>query len=60
MQALEVGDVARNVEGHDLASAAGKELVAAGEPFEDGAALRRAVLVPDNVRVCFEVPDSDW
>ena len=60
VQALQVGDVAGDVEGHDLASAAGKELVAAGEPFEDRAALRRAVLVPDNIRVCFKVPYSDW
>jgi hypothetical protein len=56
---LEVGDVARDVKRHDLPSAARKELVAAGEPFENGAALRRAVLVTDDVRVCFKVP-KDW
>src|SRR5215207_4674895 len=32
VQALEVGDVARDVKGHKLASALGKDLVAAGEP----------------------------
>ena len=59
VQALQVGDVARDVEGHDLASATGKELVAAGEAFEDRAALRRTVLIPDNVRVCFKIPYND-
>jgi hypothetical protein len=59
VQALQVGDVAWDVEGHDLASATGKELVAAGEPFEDRAALRRAVLVPDNVGVCLKIPYND-
>jgi len=39
VKALEVRDVARDVEGHDLASAARKDLVPAGEPFEDRAAL---------------------
>ena len=44
---------------HDLAFAAGKELVPAGKAFQDRAALRRPVLVTDNIRVCFEVPYSD-
>jgi len=56
VQALQIGDVAWNMEGHDLASAAGKELVAAGETFEDRAALRRPVLVTDNICVCFKLP----
>src|SRR5215213_4296233 len=55
VEALQVGDVAGDVEGHDLASAARKEFVAAGEPFKDRAALQRAVLVPDDVRVCFKL-----
>src|SRR5215207_3100275 len=59
VQALEVGDVAWNMEGHDLASAAGEELVAAGETFEDRAALRRPVLVTDNICVCFKLPHGD-
>ena len=59
VQALQIWDVAGDVEGHDLASAAGKELIAAGKPFEDRAALRRPVVVTDNVRVCFELPYSD-
>src|SRR5215203_6644347 len=32
----------------------------AGEPFEDRAALRRAVLVPDNVGVCLKIPHNDF
>ena len=39
VQALEVEDVTWNVERHDLASAAGQDLVPAGEPFQDRAAL---------------------
>src|SRR3954469_21556051 len=41
MQALQVGEVARRVEGHDLPLAAVEELVAADEAFEDEAALGR-------------------
>ena len=59
MQALQVWDVPGDVKGHDLASATGKELVPAGEPFEDRAALRRSVLVADNIRICFKVAYSD-
>ena len=59
VQALQIGDVAWDVEGHDLASAAGKDLVAAGEPFQDRAALRRPVLVTDDIRVCFKLPHRD-
>jgi hypothetical protein len=50
-QKLQVGDVAGDVKGHDLAFAAGKDLVSAGEPLEDRAALRGLVLVTDHIRV---------
>jgi len=51
MQALQVGEVARRVERHDLPLAAVEELVAADEAFEDEAALGRLVLVADDVLV---------
>src|SRR5215218_1451187 len=59
VQALEIRDVAWDVEGHDLASAAGEELVAASKTFEDRAALRWPVLVTDDIRVCFKLPHCD-
>ena len=59
VQALQVGDVARDVEGQDLASAARKDLVPAGEPFQNRAALRWSVMVTDDISVCFKVPNSD-
>src|SRR5215217_9008586 len=59
VQALEVRDVARDVEGHDLASAARKDLVPAGEPFQDRAALGWSVMVTDDIRVCFKLPYHD-
>src|SRR4051794_17570951 len=56
VEALQVGDVARNMEREDLPLAAFDDLVAAGEAFEDQAALRRPVLVPDDVLIGLEVP----
>ena len=37
----------------------GKDLVAAGEPFQDRAALRWSVMVTDDIRVCFKLPYRD-
>src|SRR5829696_10460876 len=48
------------MKGHDLASAAGKELVSAGEPFDHNAALRRPVLVADDILIRLEVAQRDW
>jgi hypothetical protein len=59
VEALQVRNVAGNVEGNDLASTAGKDLVAAGEPFKDRAALRWTVLIAKDVLVRSEIADRD-
>src|SRR5215204_1532229 len=59
VEALQVRNVAGNVEGDDLASTAGKELVAAGEAFKDRAALRGPVLIAKDVVVRPEISDRD-
>jgi hypothetical protein len=59
VEALQVRNVAGNVEGNDLASTAGKDLVAAGEPFKDRAALRWPVLIAKDVLVRSEIADRD-
>jgi hypothetical protein len=56
VEALQVGDVARDMEREDLPLAALDDLVAAGEAVEDQAALRRPVLVSDDVLIGLEVP----
>src|ERR687897_641763 len=57
MKALKVRDVAGRVKGENLPFAARQNLVAAGEAFDDEKALRRPVLVPDDILVRVEVPD---
>src|SRR4051794_21089513 len=59
VEALQVRNVAGNVEGNDLASTAGKDLVAAGEPLKDRAALRWPVLIAKDVLVRSEIADRD-
>src|SRR5215207_4319575 len=51
VQALQVGDVARNVKGHDLALAGQGHLVAADKALEDEAAPGRAVALAHDVLV---------
>jgi hypothetical protein len=58
VETLQVRDVARNVEREDLPLAARQQLVAASQAFEDQAALRRAVLIPNDVVVLADVPDG--
>jgi hypothetical protein len=55
VDALQVGNVARDVERVDLALAAGHDLVTAGEAFKQRAALRRPVLLAYDVLVRLEV-----
>ena len=51
VQALEVGDVAADVERQDLALALGREVVAAGEALDDQAAFGGGVALADDVLV---------
>src|SRR5215203_2048042 len=56
VNALQVADVARDMEREDLPLAAFDDLVAAGEAFENQAALRRPILVSHDVLIGLEVP----
>ena len=51
VQALEIGDVAADVERQDLPLALGGDVVAAGEALDDKAALGGGVALPDDVLV---------
>jgi hypothetical protein len=53
--ALQIGNVAWDVERGDLALAAGEHLGAAGEAFQQHAALRRPILVAHDVLVRLEL-----
>ena len=55
-EAVQVHDVAGDVEGHDLAPAVLQQLVAAGEPLQDRAAMGGAVAVAHDVLVGADVP----
>jgi hypothetical protein len=57
MKALQVGDVAGDVERHDLPLALRGELVAAGEALDDHAAFGRPVSVPDEILILADGPD---
>src|SRR3954447_324750 len=58
MQALEVGDFARNVKRQDLSLARFGQLVAVGEPFQNKAARGRAVALPSNILMSVEGLDG--
>jgi len=58
MQALQIRQVARDVEGEDLPLALVQELVAAGPARQDEAAVRRLVLVTHDVLVRVHDPDG--
>jgi hypothetical protein len=51
-KALKVHHIARDLERHDLPPAAGQELVAADEAFQDHPAVAGAVAFGNNVLVC--------
>ena len=52
VQALEVGDVAADVEGQDLPLALSRDNVAAGEALDDQAALGGNITFTDDVLIC--------
>ena len=56
-KALQIGDVPRNMERHDLPLAVAQHLVAALQALKDEAALQGPVAFPHNVLVCSDVPD---
>jgi hypothetical protein len=56
VQALQVRDVARDVERQDLTPALLQEVVAAGPAIHDETALRGTVLLVDDVLMSFEEP----
>src|SRR5215210_974822 len=55
VKALQVGDVARDVEAHDLALALTRELIHAGEAFEHEARPRRTIPLAHDILVCPEL-----
>src|SRR5947209_17791025 len=59
MQALQVGDIAANMEGEYLARAAFQDLVAAKPAVEHEAGLRRTIPLADDVVICAHLPDGD-
>ena len=59
MNAMQVRNVDRDMEREDLAFAPFGQLVAAQEAFEDEAALRWAVAIPNDVLIWPDAPDAD-
>src|SRR3954469_22632746 len=59
VDALEVGNIAGNMERDDLAPTFGKDLVTASETFKDYAALRWAVLITKDVLFRLEITNRD-
>lgn len=55
LQRLKVGHVAGYMKGDDLTFAFIQRFVANGEAFENDAALRRAIELPDNVLPGFQI-----